>query len=285
MYFILSKLTLYRLFLCLFVCLFVFVSCGRRKKDVIARVHDHVLTVEDLREKIPVFDDSADSILIRQQYIDSWILEKILLDEAEKFLSSKEKNFEQEIEEYQQMLTIHAYENKLVNELLDKNVSDREIAGYYEAHKNNFKLRQPIVKINYMKLPLGSQQINVAKKLLFTANRTEAELKKLKQITANHADNAYLLDDWLLLDDILKEIPVEKERTFEKNQTLEIADSVNVYLVRILDFRINEGYSPLNIERENIIKSILQRRRMRMLDSLRKEAVNKVRESGEILLY
>jgi hypothetical protein len=253
---------------------------------VIARVYNHVLTLDDLRDKIPVFDNNVDSILIKQQYIDAWIQQKVLLHEAEKSLQGKEKDFDKEIEEYRQMLTIYAYENKRVNELVSDKVSDNEIAKYYETHKNNFKLRQPIVKINYLKFPVGSQQINAAKKLLFSSDRTEQDLKKLKDISTNYADNAYLLDDWLLYEDILKEIPVEKERQyFEKNQTLEIADSLHVYLIKLLDFKINEGYSPLNIERDNIIKSILQQRRITLLDSLRKEAVNKVKESGEILLY
>jgi hypothetical protein len=284
MRFILSKFASCGLFFIVFLLLFS--SCGRKEKEVIARVYNQTLTVEDLQDRIPVFDKNADSILIRKQYIDAWILRQILLFEAEEFLSGKEKDFEKEIEEYRQTLTIYAYENKQVNHLLDKNVSDREITRYYEMHKTNFKLRQPIVMINYLKFPVGSQKIEAAKKLLFAAQRTEQEMKKLKDISAHHATNAYLLDDWLLLDDILKEIPMEKERPlFEKNQTFQITDSLNVYLIKILDFKINEGYSPLNIERDNIVKSILQQRRVVLLDSLRKTALNKVKESGEILLY
>ncbi|MDR2410213.1 MAG: hypothetical protein LBE13_19175 [Bacteroidales bacterium] len=278
-----SKLTL---LYCLFSVLFLFFSCTRQEKDVIAQVYDHVLTVDDLQEMIPVFDKTVDSVLVRQQYIDTWVLQKVLLHEAEKNLSRKEKDFDKEIEEYKQSLTIHAYENKQINKLMDNTVSDKEISQYYEMHKSNFKLRQPVVKINYLKFPLGSQQINTAKKLLFSPNRTEQDLNKLKDIIANHANNAYLLDDWLLFDDILKEIPMDKEKqSFEKNQTLEITDSLNVYLIKILDFKINEGYSPLNIERENIIKSILYQRRVVLLNSLREERVNKARETGEILLY
>ncbi|MDR1180371.1 MAG: hypothetical protein LBL13_00110 [Bacteroidales bacterium] len=266
--------------------LFLFSTCGRQEKDVIARVYDQTLTIEDLQDRIPVFDKDIDSILIRQQYIDAWVLRQVLFSEAEKNLSGKEKDFKKEIEEYRQILTVYAYENKLVNELLNKTVSDKEITQYYESHKSNFNLRQPIIKINYLKFPVGSRKIETAKKHLFTPNRTEQDLKKLKEITASHTENSYLLDDWLLLDDILKEIPMKTEKpSFDKNQTLEITDSLNVYLIKILDFKINEGYSPLNIERENIIKSILQQRRITLLDSLRKASVNKVRESGEILLY
>ena len=271
---------------CFLVVVFIaFLSCQNQDKEVVARVYDHVLTMEDLRNMIPVFSENRDSIIIKQQYIDAWIAQKVLLHEAEKNLSRKEKNFDREIEEYRQSLMVYSYENKRVRELLGQEVGDEEITQYYEKHKSNFKLRQPIVKINYLKLPIESPQIEGAKKLLFKSDRTEQELKRLENLSANHAVNSYLLDDWLLYDDILKEIPIGKEKqSFEKNQTLEISDSLNVYLIKILDFKINEGYSPINIERENIVKSILQQRRIEILQSLRESAVNKAKESGEILV-
>ena len=121
--------------------------------------------------------------------------------------------------------------------------------------------------------------------MLFSANRTEQELKKLKNISANHAVNSYLSDDWLLYEDILKEIPIGKgKQSFEKNQTLEISDNLNIYLIKILDFKINKGYSPVNIEKENIVKSILQQRRIQILESFREEAINKAKTSGEVLV-
>jgi len=279
-------LVMKRVIICFFIFLFFcFFSCQNTEEEGVVRVYDYVLTVENLQNMIPVFAKNGDSIVIKQQYIDAWIVQKVLLHEAENALSKKEKKFDKEIEEYRQALTVYAYENKRVNELLNKNVSDEEVTQYYEKNKNNFKLRQPIIKINYFKLPLNSPQIEAAKKLLFSPGRTEQDLKKLKNISKKYAVNSYLSDDWLLYDDVLKEIPIEKEKqTFAKNQTFEISDSLNIYLIKILDFNINEGHSPINIERENIVKSILQQRRIQILESLRKEAVSKAKASGEILM-
>ena len=260
-------------------------GCGQQEEDVVARVYDKVLTVEDLQNMIPVFDENIDSVVVRQQYIDAWIARQALLHEAESYLSRKETQFDEEVENYRQSLLIYAYENKRVGELLDKNVTDEQIQQYYEKNKPNFKLRQPIVKINYLKFPVETPKINEAKALLFKYNRTEQDLQKLKNISLEKATNLYLSDDWLLYDDILKEIPLETKRQYpEQNQTFEFSDSVYVYLVKIIDFKINEGYSPVNIERENIVKSILQLRRMEIVTSLRRQALDKVKTSGELLV-
>ena len=263
----------------------LFLSCQNSEKEIVARVYNHVLTMEDLRAMIPVFSENEDSIVIKQQYIDTWIEKKVLLHTAEKSLSKKEMKFDREIEEYRQALIVYAYENKRIKEIMGKDVSDDEITQYYEKNKQNFKLKQPIIKINYLKFPLKSPQIETAKKLLFNANRTEQETEKLNTISSHYALNSYLSNDWLLYEDILKEIPISKEKqSFEKHQTFEISDSLNIYLIKILDFKINEGYSPLSIERENIVKSILQQRRIHVLESLREDAVNNAKTAGEILV-
>ena len=272
---------------CLITLLFfLFLSCNRQEANVVARIYDKTLTVEDLRKMIPVFDNNTDSVVVRQQYIDSWVARQALLHEAENYLSKKDKQLDEDVENYRQSLMIFAYENKKVEELLDKKVTDEQIIQYYENNKTNFKLRQPIVKINYLKFPMGAPQINGAKVLLFKPDRTEQDLEKIKKLTLGAATNIYLSDDWLLYDDILKEVPLEKEKRHpEKNQTFELSDSSYVYLVKILDFQINEGYSPVSIERENIIKSILQQRRMEIVTSLRQDVVNKAKESGELFLH
>ena len=278
------RITIFKsILLGIIVCLLT--SCNQTTENVVVEVYNHALTREDLQEMIPAFDQSSDSVVVRQEYIEAWITKQALLHEAENYLPSKEKKFDKEVEEYRQSLIIYAYETKRTEELLNKNVTDEEINQYYEEHKNNFKLRQPIVKINYLKFPFNSPQIKTAKTLLFKSDRSENELNKLENLISGHATNIYLSDDWLLFDDILKEIPLEKEKQISAGQTFEISDSVNTYLIRVLDFKINEGYSPLNIEKESIINSILQQRRMKILISLRENAVKKARETGELLLY
>jgi len=219
----------------------MFSSCeNTQESDIVARVYDHVLTMDDLQNMIPLFDEKYDSVIIKQQYIDTWIAQQVLLHEAENNLSKSEKNFDKQLAEYKQTLMIYAYENKRVNELLNKNVSEKEIGEYYESHKNNFKLRQPIVKINYMILPRTSQQVDLAQKLLFKPEKTQQDFGKLQTFIKKYAVSAYLSDDWQLYDDILKEIPIENDkRMYEKNQSFEFTDSLNIYLIKILDYKIN----------------------------------------------
>jgi hypothetical protein len=265
----------------------VFSSCGR-EKQIAAHVYDKKLTREELQDMIPIFDPSADSVEIQQQYIDAWIVRQVMLHEAEQNLSFNEKKFDKQLQEYREALLIDAYENKRIKQLLDTVVSPKEIMDYYTANKQYFAAKKAIVKVNYIKLPLNFPQLEAVKKILFKNERSQQETEKLNAVCKSAALNFYMSNDWLLFDDILKEIPIatysNNELFLEKNKTLELKDASEVYLVNFLSYKMDEKTVPEEADKELIIRSILQQRKIELLKTLRKNAVRKAEEAGEVLL-
>ena len=268
----------------LICCLFC-MSCSRTNDVVVASVYDENLTLSDLQEMIPDFDASADSVTIQSYYIEQWTQKQALAHEAERSLTHQEKNFDKQLKDYYQTLLIFAYENKKVEELLDKEVPENEIETYYQAHKSDFEMRKNIVKVNYVKLPLTLNQNQTIRKFLLKENRSSQEQKKMEDLCIKYAENMYLEYDWLLFDDILKEIPINtynQEQFLQNNRYIELSDTNSVYLVNILDFKINETYSPLSMEKERIKKGILDQRRRTLREQIREEALNKAKQNHEI---
>ncbi|MDY0014847.1 MAG: hypothetical protein RBS13_01410 [Bacteroidales bacterium] len=208
-----------------------------------------------------------------------------MLYEAEQFLSHVEKDFDKQLKDYYESLLIFTYENKKVEALLDKEVSENEIRNYYEAHKSEFEMKKNIVKVNYIKFPLDFNQLEVVKRLLFNDNPSLQDQKRLENICIKHAENLYMENDWLLFDDILKEIPINtynQEQYLQKNRNIELSDSNNVYLVKINDFKINEAYSPLSIEKENIKEILLNQRRQKLVKQIRNNALQKAKKEHAV---
>lgn len=258
------------------------VACNHSKKDIlVASVYDEKLMLSDLQAMLPNFNAEGDSITIHSYLIDMWVQKQVLVHEAERYLSHQEQNFEKELKDYHQSLLVFAYENKKVEELLDKDVSEAEIRKYYEGHKSEFEMKKNIVKVNYIKFPLDFSQLDEAKRLLCSDNRSVQEQKKLDNFCIKHAENMYMENDWLLFDDILKEIPINtynQEQYLQKNRNIELRDTTNVYLVKINDFKINEAYSPLSIEKENIKEMILNQRRQELVKKIRMDALQKAKK-------
>ena len=263
-----------------------FCSCNREKK-VVVHVYDRELTLEELQNEMPIFDESADSVQIQQPYIDAWIVRQVMLHEAEKNLSFSEKRFDRQIQEYKESLLIEAYENKKVQQRLDTVVTNAEIIDYYKDNKMYFTTKKAIVKVNYIKLPTNFPQLENVKKILFKNERSKQEMDRLNTLCENAAINLYMSDDWLLFDDILKEIPIvtynNNELFLEKNKTLELKDSSGVYLVNFLKYKMEEENILREVDRETIVRSILQQRRVEILKNLRKNAVKNAKEAGEVL--
>ncbi len=273
--------------LLVFICFLLCVSCLRSNEKVIAFVYDETLTYADLEELIPDFNTQSDSVVIPPYYIDAWVQKQVLLHEAKKTLSREEKNFDKELEAYRESLLIFAYENKKVETLLNKEVSDNEIRQYYEQHKLDFEMRKNIVKVNYIKLSLNFKQLALARHLMFAQQLSLQDKKKLENIANNDAENMYFENDWLLFDDILKEIPIntyKQEQYLHNNRNIELSDSNSVYLVKIIDFKINEAYSPLSIEKENIKNIILNQRKQVLLKKIRLEALEKAQKQRAIIV-
>jgi hypothetical protein len=258
----------------------------KQEGDVVVSVYDQSLTVNQLAEMTPVFDAQSDSLLIRRQYVDAWVLRQVMLYEAEKNLTSNEKKFDKQVEDYRNSLLIYAYQNKMIEKRLKKDISDQEMEDYYNQNKEKFRLRRPIIKINYVKLPLKSRYVQQIKPILFAEKLTNQDMITLSQICHQYAVNYYLSDDWLLFDDILKEVPMQNfgEDDFKKEKTqMEFKDSAYLYLVRVKDFQLNQGYSPLSIQKNEVEYQILQQRRMKIWEELKAENLQKAKKANEII--
>ena len=85
-----------------FISISIYFSCGNsvNNKDAIARVYDQYLLKSDLIGVVPVGIHGKDSIAIINDYINSWIKKKLVIRAAGDNLSSKQKDFDKQLEDY-----------------------------------------------------------------------------------------------------------------------------------------------------------------------------------------
>jgi len=271
-----------------FIVFLLFVaSCGQKSNEIpLAKVGSKYLYISDIRNIVPASISEADSISYVKNYIQDWVQQQVLSHYADEELNSKEKKFEQQIENYQRSLLIFSYENKYVRSHIDSIIKVKDIQNYYDTHKSDFELKSNIVKVNYVKLSKGHPFTNKIKQMLFSDKPNK---KKIEQICQQNAEN-YFLDDnaWLMFEDILKEIPINtynQEQFLQNNREIEIEDSSYVYIVKFKDFKIKDELSPITYEKENIQNIILNKRKMDLIEKLNKESLTKAKSEGLIEIY
>ncbi len=257
----------------------------KRSNTIVVRVYDKELSLSELQAMLPAYS-ANDSIALTQQHLQGWIQEQVMLHEAEHYLTPGEMNFDHEIENYRNALTIHAFETKYLNNHVTKNmISQDEILAYYKTHPDKFMLAQNAIKLHFIKFSINTPNIEKAQKLFFKT-RTAQEEKQMENICMNNAENYYMQNQWLLYEDILKEIPLTlyNETKFKNGETeLVFNDSDYIYMVQILDFKTKETLAPLSIVQNNITDILLKEKQVNMLNQLRTKAMEKAQKNGEIL--
>ncbi|MBO7648416.1 MAG: hypothetical protein J6S48_03545 [Bacteroidales bacterium] len=269
------------LFCPLFIALLL-TSCRGKRDKVLAEVYYHRLYESELRQNMPTGLSPADSIALANDFIDNWLKEKILLHEAERKLSLRDKNFDKKIEEYRNTLLINRYYDMLTANADTFQISDKELDDFMKGFDNRYTIEKEIVKVNYVKLSKGSPLLPVAKGILFDDNRRAEERDALITLLGDSIE--YLMDDntWFYLDDIQNEVSFDFSEDAAKRKYVEREIGDYHYLMVILDYKNQRSVSETEEERAAARMMLLNQRKQQLIrehvDKLYEEAL----KNGEI---
>lgn len=273
---------------------FAIFSCKTEKttdtntgKKAIARVFEKNLYAEDVKEILPKNTSPKDSAIFVNGFIQQWITNELLLHQAESNLAEDEKNIQKELDEYRKNLLVYRYETELVRQKLDTAVSMQEIETYYNAHTQNFMLKENIVKVCYVKINKKTPNADKVKK--WYTSKEVKDQDNLKKYCIQYADNFFLDDNtWLLLDDVMKEIPLRDynpELLLKSSRQIELSDSTFNYYLNIKDFKIKNNPSPLSFEKENIRQIIINKRKLSLIEQMKQSVYSQAKENSNFEIY
>ena len=240
------------------------------KEKPIARVFDKELLPSDLINIVPKGTSKNDSIEIVKAYVENWVKQEVLLKQAIDNATLDQAAIELQLANYKNSLVIYAYDEQLVAQKLDTTVSEKELLDFYTNNKDNFELKKSIVKASFIKLAKNAAQLNLVKKWFNSARpRDKADLETYCMQFASD----YLFADttWQYLDDLQSKIPLGKfseDAILQKGKRLEFSDANFIYLVFIKDFMYREETSPLSFEIDNIRNSIINKRKLVLINRM-----------------
>ncbi len=264
-----------------------FVSCTENKTDEtiksIAIAGDKNLNEDEYKQFNFFGSSSNDSISVSKKLIESWAQDELFYQEAKEKLLPEDLNVEAEVEKYRRELINYKYEIRLIENNLDTSISKQEIQAYYDANRDNFILKDNIVKVNYFKVPVKSKALSKMKAAVISQNPKDKEV--LKSLCLQYADNYFINDStWLLLEDIKKEIPQLRdlpEYNFYAGRYFEYADTLNYYYLKIKEIKIKNGLSPINFEMVNIKNILLNGRKMKLIRQYKQQIMEKAKTEGK----
>lgn len=280
-----------RISLVILVSFLVLASCkeGQKKNqdDPVARVFESYLYSSELAGIVPEGLSSEDSATLVKDYIDKWIRKQLLLLKAEENLSTAEKNVEKQIDDYRTSLLIFKYEQNLIQQKLDTNISEEEIVKYYNENTSNFILNQNLVKATYIKVPKTAPDISSIRR--WYQSDSERDIKEVEIYCYKYAAKYdYFNEDWVEFRYILNQLPeltTPPQNLLKTQKAVEMSDSAYHYFVRIYDYKLEGTVAPLEVVSSNIKSIVLNKRKIQKINQLEADIYNDALNHGNFTIY
>lgn len=238
---------------------------------VVARVGESYLYESDL-SGLSFEDNNRDSSVIIRTFIDNWVKEQLLLRKALQNLNETQTDFEEQLENYKNSLIIFAYENQLIKQKLDTNVSRDEILDYYDENKANFELKNKVLEARFIKIINSAPSKDSMEYWLFSR---KAEFKEsLKDYCTQFANQCQIdTSVWFPINDLFRILPpsISKEDVLLSLNKNVIADSTETLLVDIYDMKNAGETSPIYLVKDQIKSIIRNKRKLQLLAKVKEE--------------
>ena len=282
-----SKFTFVSLVLLSFILLG---SCTRKKQEVtgkpILEVEGKFLYADEIRQVIPPNVKDSDSTEIANSYIRKWVTDVLMYENAKRNVTNKAE-IEDLVENYRKSLTIHQYQQKMIDQRLPKEPSEVDLKAFYDEYSDQLTLKTNVIKGLLLIVPQSAPKIESVRSWVQTANA-----KSLESIEKYSIQNAisydYFGDKWLDLGDVLKKIPLKIEdpsKFVSSNRFVETSDSTHHYFLRIEAYKTSGQVEPYEMAKKRISVILLNKQKADFISKFEEELYNDAISGGNITFF
>ena len=254
----------------IFILCLVLFSCDFFKDDseiFLVEVYGKELFYKDVEHLFTPELDELDSLNLINNLREKWVKEQLLLQIAKINLPLVEQNVKSQVESYENALLIYSYQQELLKQKLDSVISEQEIQKFYSEKKNNFILKDNVVKVNYIKLKREVPYLWKLKSLY--KNNDEESRVSLEDYCYQFSQEYFIEDKWQYVKDVFLSLPnneASKNYPLRKGKSLEFTDDEFHYFLYIKEYKSKGSVSPLNMIENQIRSIILNRRKISFLE-------------------
>ena len=274
-----------------FVCgLILLNSCSKKTQDIkgkpLLEVEGKFLYPDEIRLVIPPNANDTDSTEMANSYIQKWVTDVLMYENAKRNVTNKSE-IEELVENYRKSLTIHQYQQKMIEQRLPKEPSEEDLKAFYTEYSDQLKLKENIVKGLLLIVPQNAPKISNVRAWVQSANS-----KSLESIEKYSIQNAisydYFGDKWLEFNEILKKVPlkIEDASSFvSSNRFIETSDSTHHYFLRIESYRTIGQIEPFEMAQKRITVILLNKQKADFISKFETELYKDAVSNGAVTFF
>lgn len=240
----------------------------KRKKTPVARVGIDYLYRSELDASLPINLSVADSSAIAESVIEDWLVQKLMEEKALDFLPQKKiESIERKVANYKSALYAFQYEQELLSQKMNTNISDEEFQEYLTINPSAAIISTPLIFTRFFIVNNGAENESALKKWLIEEEDHEEE--QILEWASEDATQYSIEGKWMSVDQAAKMLPqkIPQSKFLRQNHLIEMKDNQYSYLFWIERFKVRgkipEGYQSdgmkrilINQKKENYLKEI-----------------------------
>lgn len=246
---------------------------------LLASVYTQSLYLSDIAPLIQTESTPEDSIQYTHAIIEKWVHEAILMREAERNIPA-DLDIQKMVNDYRSSLILLNYKQKLVHANLDTTITDEQLKEYYEQHKSQYKLDEPILSCVFLKVKKNAIQLEEIEKLW--TNKKYPEILDV----AEEAFEFRLMEEgrWNTWKDIKALLPKQfwSYNELKSKDPKSKSSGEYKYFIKVMKFEDENKIPPLSYIKDQVQKVILHKRQTELLDQLEKDLYNKYANNNNV---
>lgn len=246
-------------------------------------VGDSYLTVDELKSALPVGLHGKDSMRFAESYIQNWVENILLYQQALENLPD-DGEINRRVEAYRRALTVHSYQEKLVEQELGGQVTDEEIESYYRSHSDKFMATEPYVRGIFMKVSLNAPSLQALRGWL--KNITPDHIDQIERYGISHAvDYQSFLQEWHPVSEFSVRMPVKRldESKLKNRKDIEVTDSLYCYFLHIEERLLPGTILPLEYASGEIKEILINLKRTDFISKMKVDLFRQAMEDKKII--
>lgn len=126
-------------------------GCQRQtpSQGYVARLGDAYLMQDEVHAALDNLPPRLDSTEARRQFIDQWVTNELLFQEALRLNLRTQQDVQRRLEESERSVLIDALVSQLFEQEMEAPIPS-EIRAYFERHKEQLRLREPFAHVRYL---------------------------------------------------------------------------------------------------------------------------------------
>lgn len=252
----------------------------------LAKVGTNVIYLDEAVQGIPQGLSAKDSTAYVQQYLKNRVNELLMYDKAVKNIPQGQ-DIEELVENYRRSLIIYAYQQQVLNEKMQNDITDTEIQVFYENNRDRFSAGHDLIKGVFVKIPKSAPDLAKLKKL-YKNSSNEAFTQIENYCVQNGGQFEYFLDRWVILDDILDQISYDtgKNADFLRTRsTLDVVVGEFEYLLYVDDFILAGSTAPLEYVKDEVRNIVVNTRKTEFIHRFEQDLLREAEKKGRITYF